>query len=224
MVNPRETEDLAAERTLALSYAPVACRQGLKALLALDARLASIVRAARDPMVGQMRLTWWFEALEALDSVPPPAEPILQALAASVVSRGVGGAWLARMIDGWEVLLAGDPLDPASLALYADARGGTLFHAGAILCGAPGAAVREAGEGWALADLTAHWSNADEASAVRAAAADRLSRAFDRRWPRAVRALGALALSARFDVMPSPPPRAGPRRVARLAWHRWKGT
>ena len=65
------------ERALALSYA-VEGRDALAALLALDDALARLLRSTREPALGQMRLAWWREALERLDTAPPPAEPVLR--------------------------------------------------------------------------------------------------------------------------------------------------
>ena len=74
MVNTPVTDP---ERALALSYAPGAARDGMAALFALDDQLAGVVRTTRDPMVGQLRLTWWHEALAALDTAPPPAQAVV---------------------------------------------------------------------------------------------------------------------------------------------------
>ena len=213
-----------AERRIALSYAPAAARSGLKALLALDARLAAIVRNARDPLVGQMRLTWWHEALSALDAAPPPAEPLLRALHSDALPFGVTGAQLAMSINGWERLLDPDPLDANAMADYASERGGTLFAAGAALCGAAAEQARIGGEGWALADLSRHLTRADEVARARDLAVERFDAAFRTPWPRPARALGALALLARFDMTKGAPPPAAPRRVLRLLRHRLNGT
>ena len=80
------------ERRLALAYAPRERRALLTALFGLDDALASILRTTREPMVGQMRLTWWYNALTAIDAGPPPAEPVLQALARDALPCGIGGA------------------------------------------------------------------------------------------------------------------------------------
>ncbi len=215
------------ERALAVSYAPTPWRAGLAALLALDETLAQVLRTTREPLVGQMRLTWWHAALNALDTAPPPAQPVLRALAAEVLPRGVSGARLAGTIDGWEALLDPDPLDRDRLDAHATARGAALFEmAGQVL----GAGARDplgaAGAGWALADLAAHARDAGEAARARALAAAALDAAMRARWSRAGRALGALALVARMTVtLPSDvmPPVGAPRRVARLAWHRLTG-
>ena len=127
-----------------LAYAPRERRALLTALFGLDDALASILRTTREPMVGQMRLTWWREALERLDREPAPAEPVLQALAAMVLRRGVAGGDLAGVVDGWEALLV-DPLDDAAMIAHAE-RGRVLFTSIARAIGARDAASGMAGK------------------------------------------------------------------------------
>lgn len=211
------------ERSLAVSYAPRDRRDGLAALLALDDTLGQILRTTREPLVGQMRLTWWHDALSALDAAPPPAQPVLQALAAKVLPRGVTGARLARMIEGWEVLLDPEPLDRARLGAYAAGRGSRLFELAGDVLGAPSDDRLEfAGAGWALADFAAHVRDDAIATLARAMAREALGVAAHGGWSRAARALGALALSARMDLASARAP-GSPSRVARLAWHRVSG-
>lgn len=207
------------ERELALSYAPAKARAAMGALLALDDRFGGIVRATREPMAGQMRLTWWFEALERLDREPPPAEPVLRGVAEEALPRGVTGAALATMVDGWEVILGDDPLDDDALRAFAAGRGGQLFEALATVCGADDRQVRAAGEGWALADLAANLSRPEDAVRARAIAAERLGEAMRARWSREGRGLGALALMARFELESG----SGFAKLGRLVWHRMTG-
>ncbi len=221
MVNDAVTDP---ERALALSYAPAAARAGVAALFALDDQLADVVRTTRDPMVGQLRLTWWFEALAALDAGPPPAQPVLLALAAAVLPAGVTGAMLAAQVEGWEALLDRDPLTPERVADHAGHRGAGLFGAAARVLGADARdPVAVAGRGWAMADLWRHLSDPSEREMVRLVAAPALAEATARRWSRAGRALGALAQLARLDLAPDPLPPGAPSRVARIAWHRLTG-
>ena len=42
-----------------------------------------------------MRLAWWREALQRLDTAPAPGEPVLRELAAAVLPLGVTGTALA---------------------------------------------------------------------------------------------------------------------------------
>jgi len=215
-------EAAVAERNLAFSYAPRDRRAGLEALFALDARLASILRGTREPMVGQMRLTWWYEALAALDTRPPPAEPVLAALAETVLPHGVTGAMLAGLVDGWDVLLDGAALDNDALERVAVERGERLFAAAAHLLDDDTIPVA-AGQGWALADLATHLSDAATAARATALATVRLDAAMQRRWPASSRPLGALVLLARFDLAAPPIAAGSPRRTWRLLRHRLTG-
>lgn len=217
--HPRD-EKAVSERDLARLYASPDRRGAFSALLALDDRLGGIVRAAREPLIGQMRLTWWHQALTALDTAPPPAEPLLVDLAEQVLSLGVSGASLAAQVEGWEMLLD-DPLDGETLRAAAAARGGALFAAAAAALGGP-APPDGAGTGWALADFALHLSNVTTAAAARASAVEELETGLAAPWPRSLRPLGAMLLSARANLR-GRYPEGHPRRVARLAWHRLTG-
>jgi phytoene synthase len=217
--SPRVASDH-PERDLALSYA-VAGRAAAAAIFALDDRLAAVVRAARDPLIGQMRLTWWHDALSALDDAPAPAEPLLQALAREALPCGVSGAALAPIAAGWEALLE-RPLDAEAVARHGD-RGRALFAALGQAIGAAGDPLDNAGAGWALADLSRHVTDPGAAQIAAAQAAPLLDRALAARWSRRGRALGALAHLARLDIeRPGIKPGA-PRRVLRMLRHRLTG-
>jgi phytoene synthase len=205
-------------RDLALGYAPADCRAGLTALLALDAALGQVLRTTREPIVGQMRLAWWREALAQLDTAPPLDEPVLQALSADVMPAGVTGAMLAELVDGWEPLLG--EIDGAAIDAHARRRGGALFMlAGAFLRAGDGDPLAKAGQGWALADLAINLSDTVLAGTVRARAESLLAEAIGARWSRNARSLGALALIARTQASGS----VGVSTVFRLGWHRLSG-
>ncbi|MGY4396129.1 phytoene synthase [Sphingomonas sp. UYAg733] len=214
------------ERLLALSYSPISHRAGVTALFALDDTLAAILRTTREPLVGQMRLTWWHEALGKLDDGSVPAEPVLQALAAEVIPRGVSGALLADMIDAWEVLLDPETPDDATLERYAG-RGVILFGAAGTLLGtAPTDPIAPAGRGWALADLARNVEDRQVAVNALRLATGPLVAATAVRWSRAGRTLGALAHLARLDLkvpIGEPIPHGAPHRVWRILIHRIRG-
>lgn len=209
------------ERGLVLAYAPsVAAARALAALLALDDRLAETVRTTSEPMLGQIRLKWWQEAIAGLDSAASPAEPVLQTLQRDVIAFGVSGADVARIAEAWGEVL-GEELDDAAIARFA-MRGRALFEAAGRVAGAgQGEAVGLAGEGWALADLAQGLSDAAEIARVRDAASAALVTALAGRWHRNERALGAMAHLARLDL--AGVPRGSPRRVGRALWHRMTG-
>lgn len=194
----------------------------MDSLFALDETLAAILRTTREPLIGQMRLTWWYEALGKLDVASAPAEPVLSALHRLVLPAGVSGAMLARMTDGWEALL--EPvIDAAAITRFARDRGRRLFELSAVLLSVDDARIGKAGEGWALADLAHRLSDEANRDIARSQAIATLGEALRGRWPVRARALGALAVSARFDTKVQRPAPGSPKRVARLAWHRLTG-
>ncbi|MEG8039187.1 hypothetical protein QP166_07440 [Sphingomonas sp. LR60] len=209
------------ERALAMTYAAPAHRAALDALWQLDDRLAAILRTTREPIVGQMRLTWWHEALLALDTAPPPAEPVLQALARDVVPR-VPARRLADLVEGWEALLE-PTLDQDAIQAHATHRGRGIFAAMATIVSVEDAAIPASGEGWALADLARHLEAPATADLARNMARDTFAAVDNYRWPAAARAIGAIAQSARLDLATDPRPRGHPARAARLLWLRVTG-
>ncbi|WP_294298074.1 hypothetical protein [uncultured Sphingomonas sp.] len=205
------------EMALVLPSARNPRRSATETLFALDARLTELTRFTRDAFVAQMRLTWWFGALEALDARPAPAEPLLQAIRRDLVPL-VPGTKLAGMIEGWEELLDPEPLDDDRLRRFAERRGGGLFAAFARVLNARGEdPVAEAGTGWALIDLAENTPDRAAADRARHLAVGYLSTATGARWSRAGRPIGALAHLA---TMPHRSPAARSLRVLR---HRFTG-
>ena len=214
------------ERMLALSYARPEDRRALQALLALDDALAQLLRTTREPALGQIRLAWWREALARLDQEAAPAEPVLKALEREILSKGVRGSSLVPIVHGWEVLIEEELLDPEALRRFGEGRGHLFVAAGTAMGAGPHDPLVEAGQGWALADLSRNLRGSGEADAARAMAIPLLGEAAARRWSRNGRALGALAHLARLDLQApeGAAPRIGaPHRVGRLLWHRLTG-
>ncbi|GAA0728714.1 squalene/phytoene synthase family protein [Sphingomonas japonica] len=213
-----------AERSLALTYAPASARPAVRALFALDDALSGVLRTAAEPMIAQMRFTWWHAELSALDRTSPPSVPVLRDLAEHVVERGVTGEALARQVEGWEALFEDPALGEAAMLAHARLRGGGLFAAVAACSGYAGDGVEAAGQGWALADLAAHVREPHQRDAAFALARPLLDVATCQRWGRGGRTLGALAHLARIDASAATPSAPGsPRRVARMAWHALTG-
>jgi phytoene synthase len=188
------------DRTLALSYVPASRRAGVAAIWRLDTALGNVVAGGREAMIGQIKLAWWREALEGLDRAPAPAEPVLLALQAHVLPRGIDGAAMAAMEEGWAALLSDAAPGGVALGDHAKARGGLLFRYSARLLGGAGEEAERAGEIWALVDLARRSADAAEAEAALAAARDRAAPAA--RWPRPLRPLGMLAALAARDLDP----------------------
>lgn len=211
------------DRILALSYVPAARREAVRALWRLDSALGAVLAGGREPMISRIKLAWWRESLQKLDAAPPPAEPVLQALAHHVLPLGVTGAELAAMEEGWAMLLGEEALTPAELDGYAAHRGGLLFGYSARLLGSEADADQQrAGEGWALADLARHSGKAD-AEAAMTAAVERFPK---QKWPSRLRPLGMLAALAERDAargVDAIEPQGAPSRMLRMLRHRLTG-
>lgn len=193
------TQEIAAglplPQRLALSYAPFRSRLPFLAFLALDARLAGIVRQVSEPILAQMRLAWWRDILAKEPGERPSGEPLLELL----------GSWageeqaLACLVDGWEFLLAEPPMASAQIEMFGQARSAP-FAGLARLTGVPvdAEAAGQAGMGWVLADLANGMSNADERNAALGLARENTD--VLPRLPRALRPLTVLAGLARRSV------------------------
>jgi phytoene synthase len=214
------------DRTLALTYVAAEHRAALGALWRLDAALGAALAGGREPLISQIKLTWWRDSLARLDEAPPPGEPVLQDVAQHVLSRSVKGSQLARMEEGWSILLSNDALTSADLDKYATGRGALLFRHSAQMLGLQmNVRVKRAGEGWALADLARH-SNATDGAAALELARERLSDVGAQRWPASLRPLGMLAMLAKRDAargLDQVEPQGAPARMLRMIGHRLTG-
>ncbi|WP_114226405.1 MULTISPECIES: squalene/phytoene synthase family protein [Sphingomonas] len=122
---------MTTDRDLVRLHWPPALRPAFDALFAIDDALAEVVETAREPMLAAIKLAWWRESLEKLDSAPAPAEPRLQAVAAELLPRGVSGAELGRLADGWAKFVELE--EPQTFIQASAIRGSMLFALGARL-------------------------------------------------------------------------------------------
>ena len=141
------TQASQSDRDLVRLHWPVELRPAFDALFAIDDAMAEVVAAASQPAFAAIKLAWWRDALERLDNAPPPAEPRLQAAASELLPRGIAGAELAALEDGWAALLQ-PHVDEQRLG----GRGEHLFGLGAQLLGAE-QPVEPQGRLWAAVDL-----------------------------------------------------------------------
>ena len=72
-------ETLPTEIELALAYTPRDRREAMRVAFELDRRLARIVAATTEPMLGQMRLAWWRDILAKPVDERPRGDVVLDA-------------------------------------------------------------------------------------------------------------------------------------------------
>ena len=72
--------DFDRDRYLSAMFAPAEKREGLLALYAVNVELARIAEAVSEPMLGEIRLQWWREAIAAIFAGAPRDHSALRAL------------------------------------------------------------------------------------------------------------------------------------------------
>ena len=154
----REVRRLDYDRYLAALFAPAEARPGLLALYAFNLELARVPELVTEPLLGEVRLTWWREALAEARAGTPHHHPVALALAAALARRSLSLEHLERLIETRRLDLDGEP--PATLAdlvAYAEGTAATLVWLALEALGAASApalaAGRHVGVAWALAGL-----------------------------------------------------------------------
>jgi phytoene synthase len=128
-------------------------RADVVALYAFDHELARAPKVSSNPLIGEIRLTWWREALdEIFEARPVRRHPTAQALADVVARRGLDRSALETLIDARYRELDPAPMLPAESLSWARETGGqAAVLAAAILDPATDPeAARAAGAAWAL--------------------------------------------------------------------------
>jgi phytoene synthase len=145
------------DRWLASRFiADPAARADVVALYALNLELARVAEAVREPLMGEIRLTWWREAVEGLFAGGPPRRhPVVEALAVAIARRGLAPGPFAAMTEARFADLADEPFaDLDAIEAYLDGTAGALMGlAAAVLGAAEAAAVEPAARAWGLAGL-----------------------------------------------------------------------
>ena len=203
------------DRDLVRLYWPVELRPPFDALFGIDDAMAEVVASSSQPALGTIRLAWWREALGRLDTAAPPPEPRLQAAAAELLPRGIAGAALAGLEDGWATLLDDEP----DIERVAE-RGEKLFTIAGQLLGGAEPLLAVAGRLYAYEQVfrrglfPGHWPMEEMHQLAR------------HRFPRRLRPLTALARLAARDSRHGLvfEPEATPGRAAALLSHRLFGT
>ena len=105
-------------------FAPAATREALFALYAFNYEIARVRESVREPMLGQIRLQWWREAIDvAYGDAPPRRHEVVEPLTAAIRAHGLSREHFAQLIDARERDLEDTP--PADIAALEDYAAGT---------------------------------------------------------------------------------------------------
>jgi 15-cis-phytoene synthase len=148
------------DRYLAALLAPPSAREPLLALAAFSSELARVpLLVTREPAMGQIRLQWWRDALQAPHTGALSGNPIADAVRAAVQRYDLPTPLLIDLIDAREVDFGAQIMaDDGALRTHLWNSEGVLFAlAASILRRQPGADVHEAavagGHAYGLARL-----------------------------------------------------------------------
>ncbi len=132
------------DRYLCALFAPADRREGVFALYALNLELARAREAAREPMLGLMRLQWWRDALDAMIAGrSPPDHAVMRALAP--VAKRLDRNLLAAMIEARARDFDETPFATlADLEAYVEATAAALIRLALGLLGAATPQAQEA--------------------------------------------------------------------------------
>lgn len=128
-----------------------ALRADVVAIYAYDHELGRAPKVASNPLLGEIRLTWWREALDEIyEGRHVRHHPAAQALAAVVARHGLPRAPLETMIDARYRELDATPMDAAEAEAWARGTAGEAAEVAASLLGSGPGLAQAAGAAWAL--------------------------------------------------------------------------
>jgi phytoene synthase len=121
-------------RYLSALFAPAAARPALFALAAFGGETARIRDIVREPMLGEIRLQWWHDALSAGPDAPASGNPVLDGVRTAAFRWHLPLAALVRMVEARRLDLYDDPFATlAELEGYAGETDGALTQLTAIV-------------------------------------------------------------------------------------------
>jgi len=117
------------DRYLSALFAPEERRPLLFALYAFNHEIARIGDTVREPMMGEIRLEWWREAIAEAQDGRPRAHDVVRGVAELFARVGPPLEPLEAMIDARQFDLGGEFFaDLNALVAYADATSGSLMR------------------------------------------------------------------------------------------------
>lgn len=146
------------DRYLTALFVPAAVREDVFALYAFNDEVARTRETVSEPILGQIRLQWWREALDGIYRGEMREHPVVEGLGAAISAHDLARVAFEGLLEAREADLDdAPPADLAALESYADATSGALSELTMQILGyrdgAPVQAARLVGTAWALTGL-----------------------------------------------------------------------
>jgi phytoene synthase len=115
------------DRYLSTLFAPADKRKHLFALYAFNVEIARIPELVREPMMGEVRLQWWRDALDGVAAGDVARNPVANALLETVKGFDLPKNYLHELIDARAFDFSGEPMQTlAQLETYLDSTATSL--------------------------------------------------------------------------------------------------
>lgn len=96
---------------LACLYAPREARKHLHAVCAFAREIAGTRDRISEPLMGEMRLRWWLDALEQAEDLGARAHPVADAFLDTIERKGIPRAEAAALIEAHSFDLYAEPME-----------------------------------------------------------------------------------------------------------------
>ncbi|MBR45192.1 MAG: phytoene synthase [Rhodospirillaceae bacterium] len=144
------------DRYLCALFAPRRARAALFSLILFNAEIARVREAVSEPMLGQIRLQWWREAVDEIYRGQARHHEVVESLVEAVGRHCLSREYFDRLIDARERDLDETPFENlAALEAYAEESAAPLVALALEAAGAGASAdlARHSGIAWALTGL-----------------------------------------------------------------------
>jgi phytoene synthase len=133
------------DRYWTVLFAPRQAQASLFALYAFHSELEHISRLISEPMVGQIRLQWWRDAIELAAPGAKTGNPVADALADAILTHHLPKSSLQRLVDARLPEIYRDPpADIQALRTTLKETTGTVFELAAAILGFSGETISKA--------------------------------------------------------------------------------
>jgi phytoene synthase len=123
------------DRWLASRFAPPPARARLEILYAFAYEVARTVEIVREPTLGQMRLTWWRDAIASTGAPASAVGPLAAAMRATIEDAQLDGDLLDRLIATRALDFEAAAFESwGDLDAYVDATAGAIAKVGLQIC------------------------------------------------------------------------------------------
>jgi len=148
------------DRFLTSLFAAPEQRSRLHTLYAFNVELSRIRETVSEPIIGQMRIQWWRDVIDALkrDDSPPKGHPVAEPLANLIREANLPFLLFYRLLEARSHDVSGKPMGSlGELRSYSQGTSGTISELALYCLGVTDtvakSAARNVGEAWALTGI-----------------------------------------------------------------------